>query len=97
MREVARGDLPGDAAAGTRVLVQADDADTCARVAFAAQPAVHASLVNARGHVLADAPASTDTPLAARGPVCVRKGDAIAIKVDGASSYAARFVAWASP
>jgi hypothetical protein len=102
MKEVARGEISSEAPPFTRVLVRADGADTCARVAFLAGPPVHASLTDARGDILADVPSTTDTPLGTRGPVCVRRGDTITLNVSNASNpngsvWLARFVAWSSP
>jgi hypothetical protein len=60
-------------------LLRADSQDECVRVAYDADEPIVARLTNAKGDVLAraDAPASFGI-LPAAGPVCVRKGDAIA-------------------
>ncbi|MGO9709792.1 MAG: hypothetical protein ACLQBL_13065 [Polyangiaceae bacterium] len=97
MREVARGELSSDKPPPTRQLLHADAADTCTRVAIVAQPALHLALKNGRGDLLADVPSSTDTPIGPRGPVCVRKGDAVTLSAEGSGPWVARFVAWASP
>jgi hypothetical protein len=97
MHEVARGDLASDSPSPARDLVRADGADTCTRVAFAAQPAVRASLVDGRGNLLAEVSSATDAAIGIHGPSCVRKGDAITLRVEGTPPWALRFVAWASP
>jgi hypothetical protein len=97
MREVARGELSSDGPSTPRILARAEGADTCVRVAFVATPAVHASLADSRGDVLADVPSASDTALAPHGPVCVRRGDSISLHLDAPGSWRVRFVAWASP
>jgi len=96
MRETARGELTSSQCLAPLV-VRAEAADTCARLAVAAQPAVHAWLTDARGDVLADVPKMSDGSLAPQGPVCVRKGDAITLHVEGTGTWTARYVAWATP
>jgi hypothetical protein len=97
MREVSRGDLTSEALPPTHLVVRADTADTCARVALAAEPAVRVSLTDGRGDVLAQAGSLADGAIAAHGPVCVRKGDTITLNVEATAPWAVRFVAWASP
>jgi hypothetical protein len=99
MREAARGDLasPVPPSAAAREIVRADAGDTCARVVFVVQPPAHVWLTDAHGDVLADVASTADSPLGAKGPVCVRRGDAIALHVDAAVPWTGRFVAWASP
>jgi hypothetical protein len=97
MREVARGDLEGGPTPVTSPLARAEAADTCVRVAFVAAPPAHAWLTDARGDVLADAPSTGDATLAARGPVCVRRGDAVTLHVESSAAWRGRFVGWASP
>jgi hypothetical protein len=96
MREVARGDLTTAGGSADRSIAQAG-ADTCVRVAMAAQPAVHAWLADSRGNRLTDEPDASSALLGALGPVCVRKGDAVTLHVEAHAPYVARFVAWASP
>jgi hypothetical protein len=100
MHEVARGDLTGIAGTSAREIVRAEATDTCARLALVAQPPVRAWLSDARGDVLAEAPDAGEASLGPRGPVCVRKGDAITLHLEASEPSkvsAARFVAWASP
>ncbi len=97
MREVARGDIASDSPSPTRVLARANGADTCTRLAFVAEPAVFASLLDDRGNVLAAGSPATDAAIGTRGPICVRKGDAVTLRVEGTPPWALRFVAWASP
>jgi hypothetical protein len=95
LHEVARFEVSGDAPA-TRTLVDASAGDVCARAAVVAWPQVHLALVDAHGVVLADAPDAGDTALAPRGPVCVRRGDTISLRIDASVPFTARVVAWAS-
>ncbi len=100
MREVARGEIAGDAAdakSATRVVARADDRDVCVRVTLVARSAVHAWLTDSRGDVLAEERDALDATLGARGPVCVRKGDAVTLRVEAGTPVVARFVAWESP
>jgi hypothetical protein len=71
--------------------------DTCVRVAFVAEPAVHVSLVAVRSQdVLAGAVDAKDVALGANGPVCIRRGDGIDLAIDAKASWTARYVAWSS-
>jgi hypothetical protein len=87
--------------AGERVeLVRAGN-DTCVRVAFEASAPVTARLQDADGGLLAQtSSAATEGALGDRGPVCVRKGDAVSASADGVDPGAAtrrvRWIAWAS-
>jgi hypothetical protein len=83
-------------------LVHADAQDECVRVAYDANDAIAAELINGHGDVLAratDAVAAGVLPSA--GPVCVRRGDAIrgvAIRTaDAGAGTAVRWAAWAAP
>jgi hypothetical protein len=93
MREVARTQSAGDKVE----IAHAEGRDECVRVAFAASSPVVAKLMDGAGNVLAvsDAPA-TDGVLGERGPVCVRKGDAVSAVAEGAGA-SVRWVAWESP
>jgi hypothetical protein len=93
MREVARMQTGGDKVE----IAHADGRDACVRVAFAASSPVVARLMDGEGNVLAstDAPA-TDGVLGERGPVCVRKGDAVSAAAEGTGA-SIRWVAWESP
>jgi hypothetical protein len=97
MREVARGEIVAAGGAVERGVVQAGPADTCIRLALAAQPPIRAWLTDGRGDRLAEVNDATRTLLAPSGPVCARKGDTITVHVEAHAAYAARFVAWASP
>jgi hypothetical protein len=82
---------------GERVeLVQAASRDACVRVAFEADAPVHARLVAGDGSLLFEASAAaTAGVLGDRGPVCIRKGDAVSAAAEG--DGANRWIAWASP
>jgi hypothetical protein len=96
MREVARGER-SDADASPASIVREAASDTCVRVALAASPGVRASLVTTRAHVtLTEATDAGDAPLGASGPVCVRRGDGVELRLEGAAPWRARFVAWQS-
>jgi hypothetical protein len=96
MREVARIESAGD-----RIeIVRAGGRDACVRVAFEASSPVVARLLDGEGNVLA----SSDVPeaegvLGQRGPVCVRRGDAVSAAAGGAEAAVAsvRWVAWQAP
>jgi hypothetical protein len=83
---------------GERVeLVRAADADVCARVAFQASAPVQARLLDGDGGVLAQTDAAAlEGALGERGPVCVRKGDAIGAAAEGGPALV-KWIAWASP
>jgi hypothetical protein len=93
MREVARRDSFGEKIE----IVRADQRDTCVRVAFEAATPVAAKLVDGTGTVLAmTSVAGADGLLGEKGPVCVRKGEALSVLVEG-PRVAVRWVAWAAP
>ena len=96
MREVAHLQSTGDK--GEKIEVaRAQGKDACVRVAFEATAPVLAKLLDGGGNVLASSAApTTDGVLGERGPVCVRKGDAVMATAEGAGS-SIRWVAWASP
>ena len=93
MHEAARKEGGPDAVD----LVKADTHDACVRVAFAASAPVTAKLVDHAGNVLAtsETPATAGV-LAARGPVCIRKGDVVRALADAAGVHV-RWVAWEAP
>ena len=93
MHEVARGDV----VAPDTTLVHAEAADTCVRVIVASDPPAHVQLRDTRGDALVDTATAADTPLGPRGPVCVRKGDAVVLHVEPPAPRALHYVAWASP
>jgi hypothetical protein len=96
MREVARIET-----AGNRVeIARAEGRDACVRVAFEASSPVVAKLLDGEGNVLASSEGpSADGVLGQRGPVCVRKGDAVSAAAGGAEAAVAkvRWMAWQAP
>jgi hypothetical protein len=96
MREVARIENTGDRAEVAR----AGERDACVRVAFEASAPIVAKLSDGEGNVLAssDVPASEGL-LGQRGPVCIRRGDAVIASAGGAEAAVAsvRWLAWQSP
>lgn len=94
MREFAR--RAGGLEAAT--LLHAEASDACVRVAFAASAAIVGELVDGAGEVLASSgPAATEGVLAARGPVCVRKGDVVLAAGKGPVGTRVRWLAWQAP
>ena len=94
MREEVRIETPG--ARLPVPLLRADKADACARVAFAAPSAGRAWLEDAKGAVLAETSGRSGA-LGPRGPVCIRRGDTITLRFEGADVSRLRVVAWVSP
>jgi hypothetical protein len=82
---------------GDRIeLVRASEKDTCARVAFEASAPVVAKLLDSAGLPLAEMQAAaTEGELGERGPVCIRKGDAISGVATGSAQV--HWIAWALP
>jgi hypothetical protein len=96
MREAARGeDVARPKVA--RDVVLAQGADACARVAFVADAPVDARLESAPGATLAASPRGTSGVLAAKGPVCVRKGGLVRVVFESRGAARVRWVAWRSP
>jgi hypothetical protein len=83
---------------GERVqLVQAAGHDACVRVAFESSAPVTVRLLDTDGGVLAETPAAAaEGALGDRGPVCIRKGDAVSAVAEGAGARV-KWIAWASP
>ncbi len=83
-------------------VLRADSQDECVRVAYDAPEPIVAELTDSKGDVLARsaAPASTGV-LAAAGPVCVRRGDAVtavALRSDDAGVRGpVLWAVWAAP
>ena len=96
MREAARVETEG-ARSVRRELVRAAGRDLCARVVFAAGTTVHAWLEDDAGGVLADGGRAESGALGARGPVCVRRGDAIVLRAESDAPTSLRVVAWSAP
>jgi len=96
MREVTRKETGIEGAAGVE-LVKAVGRDVCTRVAFQASEPVTVKLVDQGGTVLAASEgAITEGALGAHGPVCIRKGDVVRGRADGAGARV-RWLAWAAP
>ncbi len=93
MREIARR-----ASADEIVeLLHADSGDACVRVAFSAPAPIVAKLVDQGGEVLATTGPAANGALAARGPVCVRRGDVVRAIAEGAGRSHVRWLAWQAP
>jgi hypothetical protein len=93
MREVTRNESAGDPVE----LARAEGRDACVRVAFEATAPVVATLSDAEGNVLASSVAPTvEGVLGPRGPVCIRRGDRVSARAEGADAgaIAVRWVAW---
>ncbi len=95
MREIARREVAG--AHTTTEIARADSRDACVRVAYAANAPVSARIEDDAGAVLAERAADAEGLLAARGPVCVRRGGALRVTFVGPASLEVRFVAWIAP
>ena len=96
MREVTRFETDGDRSV-RREILRSKDRDVCVRVAFAAGTAVHAWLEDAAGGPLADGGRAESGALGARGPVCVRRGDAVVLRVESDAPTSLRVMAWSAP
>jgi hypothetical protein len=83
---------------GERVeIVRADQSDTCIRVAFEALVPVVAKLVDDTNNAVATSgAAAVEGVLGERGPVCIRRGEALGVTVEG-TGVPVRWVAWAAP
>jgi len=93
MHQVARQESTGEKVE----LVRADQQDTCVRVAFEAAVPVLAKLVDGANRALATTgSAAVEGVLGEHGPVCIRKGEALSVAVDGPGAPV-RWVAWAAP
>jgi hypothetical protein len=93
MHQVARRDSAGEKIE----IVHAEQQDTCIRVAFEASVPVVAKLVDGVGNVVAETgAAAVEGLLGEKGPVCIRKGEAVSVMVEGPGA-AVRWVAWAAP
>jgi len=93
MRQIARRESAGEKVE----LVRAEQQDTCIRVAFEAAVPVVAKLVDGAGNALAaTGAAAVEGLLGEKGPICIRKGEAASVLVDGPPATV-RWVAWAAP
>jgi hypothetical protein len=90
MREVRRVDVDVAKTASVSVPTSAQ-VDTCTRVAVRTLGKVRARLIGPAG-VLAEG-----LTLAERGPVCVRKGEALTVELSADEPARARVVIWVSP
>jgi len=100
MREAERAEITIAAGSVDRDIVRAGPADTCVRVVFAASDAVFAALIDDKDRVLVAVDAATGGALGERGPACVRRGDAIRLRISvdhGGAPVRLRYVAWRSP
>lgn len=93
MSEIGRADLRGDKEAVQEVLA-ADRTDACVRVTFATTVPAKAMLVDRAGHVVAEVASATIGALGPQGPVCIRKGDRLELRLAADGPLSARYVAW---
>ncbi len=98
MREEQRLDVE-NAAMLPVPLLRADRADLCARVAFVAARAGRAWLEDGKANVLAQT-SGVSGDLGPRGPVCVRRGDALTLRFEASGEplpTRLRVIAWVTP
>jgi hypothetical protein len=110
MRETARKESGGEQVE----IVRAREHDVCVRIAFEASAPVIAKLLDGAGGLLAESSApAREGVLGEKGPVCVRKGDAVACAAENGDAGDAdtdvdtgartpghakvRWVAWEAP
>ena len=87
----------GEEAAPKRVEVPRVDGDVCVRALFVATTPVKATLQSSTGFTLAETSArAVSGVLGARGPVCVRRGQGLALRFED-STPRVRYVLWGSP
>jgi len=106
MRKLEDGELSG-ARDVAHDLMAPVDKDTCVRVAWSANAAVDAKMLDASGRTLAEVRSARDGSLGERGPICARRGDTVRVQfapiataiADGGApgNVVVRFVAWGSP
>ena len=96
MTEVMRAEAWGVRSV-RRDVARAGDRDLCVRIAFAAGAVVHAWLEDATGTALADGGRAESGALGARGPVCVRRGDTVVLRVESDQPTDLRVVAFSAP
>ncbi len=95
MREVLRIDTaasrPGD------VHEVRADRDTCVRATFAATAVVRGSFADAAGLVRGEVTTASAGVIPARGPACMKKGEALRLVVADARGATVRAVIFAAP
>ena len=94
-------------APGMQVLTTGDDAapktltlapvatDLCVRGIFVADAPVRATLLTSAGDALAETDAATSGTFGPRGPVCLRKGQALTLRFEQ-PAHRVRYVLWAA-
>ncbi|MDB4937335.1 MAG: hypothetical protein JWP87_4307 [Labilithrix sp.] len=92
MREALRVEHAAPRSADVRA-----DKDLCLRAVFAAASAVRASFADESGAARGDATTSASGVVPPRGPVCVKKGEAMHLVVEGEGASTARAVIFAAP
>lgn len=90
MREVVREEVTVTATGASLAIPANTEADACVRVAV--RPASIRAKLLARGSPLAEG-----TTFAERGPICVRKGDALVVELSADGPTRALVVVWTSP
>jgi len=93
MREVERGER----ALPATIAILPTKANTCVRAVLGAGGAVVGELSSDTGRVLDVSLAAKTAVIGARGPVCLKKGQAAHIDVQGPAAATLRYVVWASP
>jgi hypothetical protein len=91
MRELLRYDK---AEARVRVEIGRATRDGCARLVFVAEKRVLVVLEDGAGTKLSEVDGAQEGLLAARGPVCVRRGTAVFARIEADAPVRVRFVAW---
>ncbi len=101
LRERARGVLvlPSAPAAPSSELVLLERAseDTCVRVGFSAGAPVTPDLQDGRGRSLSASAPRREGALGDGGPVCLRRGDTLRLRVEGAAGTRVSWVLWSAP
>ena len=96
MHEIVRHEVTNETKL-RRDVVRGVDHDVCVRVAFAAGAPVHAWLEDGAAALLAEVERGDSGVLGTRGPVCVRKSDAIVVRAESLTPTRIRVVAWSAP
>jgi len=95
MRTLKSAQLTGQREVGQELLAPGD-ADACLRLAFSAAEPVVAQLLDSKGRVLSETSATTEGKLGERGPVCIRRQEAMRVQFASKGDAVVRFVAWTS-